>query len=139
MAVTSQSLLEHYQKLNDDELLGEFRSGELTDLAKNVAAQELQRRGIDLSESVEPATEDRDTPMEDLVTIARVLTPAEAEILRGRLEAEGVPAVVADAQTVQALSLMALAVGGVRVLVPASYADRAMAIVKGVEKGDYAL
>lgn len=139
--VTRQSLSEQFQWLNDDELLARFRSGELTELAKNVAGEELQRRGLDISESaVEPTPEHEDVVAdEDLVTIARVSTPAEAEMLRGRLEVEGVPAVVADAHTVQALALMALVVGGVRVLVPASYADRAMAIVKGVANGDYAL
>ena len=138
--VTRQTLLEQYYLLNDDELLAQFRSGELTDLAKSVASEELQRRGIDVSEIVGPTTEDQDMSAdEDLVALARVSTPAEAEMLRGRLEVEGVPAIVVDAHTVQALSLMAIAVGGVRVLVPASYSGRAVAIVKAVANGDYAI
>jgi putative signal transducing protein len=139
--VTPQSLLEQYQLLNDDELLAQFRSGELTDLAKNVAGEELQRRGVDLSNgAIEAPTETEDASVEgDLVMIARVSTPAEAEMLKGRLEVEGVPAVVVDAHTVQTLALFSLAVGGVRVLVPSSYADRAMAIVKSVANGDYAV
>ena len=139
--VTPQSLLEQYQLLNDDALLAQFRSGELTDLAKNVAVEELQRRGVDVSNgAIEAPTETEDTSVEgDLVMIARVSTPAEAEMLRGRLEVEGVPAVVVDAHTVQTLALFSLAVGGVRVLVPSSYADRAMAIVKSVANGDYAV
>jgi len=139
--VTRESLFEQFQLLNDDELLAQFRSGELTDLAKSVAGEELQRRNIDISENiVEPVTEDQDTSAdENLVTIARFFTAPEAEILRSRLEVEGVPAIVADAQMVQTIPLMAVAVGGVRVLVPDSFADRALEIVKGVEKGDYAL
>ena len=140
MAVTAHSLLEQYQLLNDSELLAEFHSNELTTLAKSVAGEELQRRGIDVAQPViEQAAEDDASPEKDLVMVARLSTPAEAEMLRGRLEVEGVPAIVVDAHTVQALALFALAVGGVRVLVPASYADRAMAIVRKVSDGDYAL
>src|SRR4029079_15331275 len=93
--VTRHTLLEQYQLLNDDELLAQFRSGELTDLAKSVAGEELQRRGLDISNgAIEPLTETQDVSVdEDLVMIARVSTPAEAEMLRGRLEVEGVPAV----------------------------------------------
>ena len=133
--------MEEFQSLNDDELLAEFRSGELTDLAKSVAREELQRRGIDISEEIiEPPTGDAGPSADDkLVCIARSFSAAEAEILRGRLEVEGVPALVADAHTVRAMPFMAIAGGGVRVLVPESYADRALEIVKGVEKGDYAL
>jgi hypothetical protein len=141
VTVTQQSLLEQFQVLNDNELLAEFRSGELTDLAKSVAGEELQRRGIDISEgNGESLTGDTGTSAdENLVTVARFFTAAEAEMLKSRLEVEGVPALVADTQTVQAIPLMAIAVGGVRVLVPESYADRALEIVKSVEKGDYAL
>ena len=49
MPVTRQSLLEHFQLLNNDALLATFQSGDLTDLAKEVAEEELRRRGIDLT------------------------------------------------------------------------------------------
>jgi hypothetical protein len=139
MIITRQSLFEHFQLLNDDELLAQFRSGELTDLAKSVADEELQRRGIvPAQETVVPPVADEDTPeAESLVPVARFFSPIEGEILKSRLEAEGVPAIVADAQTVQTIPLMAIAVGGVRVLVPESYTDRALEIIKRVEKGDY--
>jgi hypothetical protein len=118
MTVTRQSLLERFQLLNDDELLVQFHSGELTDLAKSVAGEELQQRKIDISET--------------LVPIARYFTVAEVEMLKSHLEAEGVP-------TVQAVPLIAIAVSGVRVFVPESYADRAREIVRCVERGDYVL
>jgi hypothetical protein len=63
----------------------------------------------------------------------------EADMLKSRLEIEGVPAVLADAQMIQTNPLIAIAVGGVRVLVPESYSNRAREIVRAVEKGDYAL
>ena len=141
MTVTRQSLLERFQLFNDVELLAQFHSGELTDLAKSVAGEELHRRNVDISEkTVAPRIKHQESLSADnLVPIARYFTAAEADMLKSRLEAEGVPAVVADAQTVQAVPLIAIAVGGVRVLVPESYADRALEIVRGVEKGDYAL
>jgi len=116
--VTRQSLLERFQLLNDDELLVQFHSGELTDLAKSVAGEELLQRGIDISEPFVP--------------IARYFTVAEVDMLKSRLEAEGVPAI-------KAVPPIAIAVSGVRVLVPESYVDRAREIVRGVERGDYVL
>lgn len=141
MEATRQSLFDQFQLLNDGELLAEFRSGELTDLAKSIAGEELRRRGIDVSEKiVEPETEDQDTSEDEaLVPIARLFTAEEAEMLKARLEIEGVPATVVDAHMVQTLGLMALAIGGVRVLVPESYVDRALEIFKCVENGDFAL
>ena len=141
MTVTRQSLLERIQLLNDDELLAQFHSGELTDLAKSIAGEELHRRNVDISKkTVAPRIKHRDALSEEnLVPIARYFTVAEADMLKSRLEVEGVPAVVADAQTVQAIPLMAIAIGGVRVLVPELYADRALEIVRSVENGDYAL
>jgi hypothetical protein len=138
---TRQSLFERFQLLRDSELLASFRSGELTDLAKGVACEELQRRGIDASErKIEPLSDDQEALAEEaLVPVARLLTAAEAEMLKARLEVEGVPAIMADAETAQTLGLMALAVGGVRVLVPESCIERALEIVDRVENGYYTL
>lgn len=74
-----------------------------------------------------------------LVELARVLTPTEAFILQGRLQAENVAAVVADAGLAQANYLLTLALGGVRVLVPASQLAAAREIKLALERGDYAL
>jgi hypothetical protein len=144
MEVTRQNLAEHFQLLSDDELLGQFRSGELTDLAKEVAELELRGRKIDCSQpdaktsvTEEPAEDDAAVDAGDLVLAARYSTAAEAYLLQARLEFEGVPAVVTDAQIAQ--NLVPLAIGGVRVLVPESYLARAREIALGVEKGDFAL
>jgi hypothetical protein len=75
----------------------------------------------------------------DLVLIARFFTPVEAQMLQSRLQAEGVPAVVADAQTVGVNPLLTMALGGVRVLVPESDFERAREIVSAIERGDYRL
>jgi hypothetical protein len=142
MEVTRQELAAHFALLNDDELLRELQSAELTESAKAVAAEELQRRGIDVpSTRIEPAESEEapDDPVidEDLVIVDRVLTPAGAHMLRGRLELEGIPATVTDDNMAQILS--PILIGGVRVLVPASYLERARAIAQAIKRGEYAL
>jgi hypothetical protein len=143
MSVTRQSLVDHFQLLGDEELLAQFQSGELTDIAKEVAGSELRGRNIDCSK---PGAEDLlaetsengaapDTG--DLELVARYATAAEAYMLQGRLEQEGVPAIVADALTAQ--NLVPLATGGVRVLVPEAFLSRAREIASAIEKGDFAL
>ena len=139
MSVARQSLVEHFQLLSDEELLAQFQSGELTDLAKEVAALELGHRKIDFSEPMaeKPAQGDATFDSGDLALVARYFTAAEAYMLQSRLEIEGVPAVVTDAQMAQ--NLLSLAIGGVRVLVPESYLPRAREIALAIERGDFAL
>jgi hypothetical protein len=149
MAVTRESLSENFKRLNDDALLEVFRSGDLTDLAQEVAAAELRERGVDVAKPIAPAappTQEETSPAVsetppdgDLVPIARFFTAIDAYLLKDRLEIEGVPAVVADANINQANPLLNLAVGGVRVLVSESQLERASEIAAAVERGDYAL
>lgn len=75
----------------------------------------------------------------EFLTIARFLVPLDAHILRARLEAEGIPAVLADDNLVQTNSLIAAAVGGVRVQVPATRAAEAQAIVTAIANGEFDL
>jgi hypothetical protein len=149
MPVTRQSLLEHFQLLNNDALLALFQSGDLTDLAKEVAEEELRRRGVDLTKPAaalpvqgdhRSSSEDESTSASgDLVMIARYSTALDAQLLQSRLEVEGVPAFVVDDNIVQMNAFLTMAVGGVRVLVPESCSARAREIARGVERGDYAL
>ncbi len=75
----------------------------------------------------------------DLFIVARYLIPTDAFVMQGCLVAGGVPAVVADANHVQADMLIAPAIGGVRILAPASYLQQARAVLDAFERGDYAL
>jgi hypothetical protein len=75
----------------------------------------------------------------DLVTIARRFDPIAAELLRGRLAADGIPATLGDAHLVQASALWATALGGVRVMVPASYVPQALRAVDAIEHGELRL
>jgi hypothetical protein len=146
MPVTRQSLLEHFQLLNNDALLATFQSGDLTDLAKDVAEEELRRRGIDLTNPAVAlpvqgdhrlSSGDESTSVSgDLVLIARYSAALDAQLLQSRLEVEGVPAFVVDYKI---NAFLTMAVGGVRVFVPESCSARAREIARAIERGDYAL
>jgi hypothetical protein len=134
MTITRQSFAEHFGRLNDDELVIEFQSGGLTELAREVAAAEIQSRNIGISEEDVPPT----SGSEDLVLLARFYDVSSAYLLRSRLEAEGLPSIVADALTYQNIIGGALG-GGVRVLVPESYFARAAEIMSRIDSGTYTL
>lgn len=78
-------------------------------------------------------------PGRDLFVVAKCMVPTEAYLLQGCLVAGGVPAVVADANHVQADLLIAPALGGVRILAPESFLAEAARIIAAYERGDYAL
>jgi putative signal transducing protein len=136
MTVTRQGLLEHFRLLNDDELRAQFHSGELTPLASGLAAEELQRRNLDLSRpAVALADKSQDPSISgDLVSVLRYRTAAEAYLLKNRLELEGIPTFVTDDLMFQAIT------GGVAsILVPEAHLERAREIAAAIERGDYAL
>jgi len=64
-----------------------------------------------------------------LVTVERFATPFEANMAKNRLEAEGIPAFLADEQTVGNLWHMGGALGGVKLLVPDDYIQKAMDVL----------
>lgn len=70
-----------------------------------------------------------------LITIGRYLNPWEAHVLRGRLEAEGIPAFVTnDAHAIAAFP-MSYAFGGTALQVPSSRVDEATAILADYASG----
>lgn len=78
-------------------------------------------------------------PGRDLFVIAKYLVPMEATLAQGCLAAAGIPAVLADAHLMQTDLLLAPALGGVRILVPAEYLQQSAAVLAGLARGDYAL
>ncbi len=74
----------------------------------------------------------------DWQTLVTFFNPTEAYLLRGVLQAGGVPAMVADAQLVQAHSLLASAIP-VRLLVPEKWMRQAKSVVEAFQRGDFAL
>ena len=78
-------------------------------------------------------------PGRDLVEVARYLVPLEANLVQGCLVASGIPAVLADAHLVQTDLLLAPALGGVRILVPADHLPQAQAVLEAFARGEFAL
>jgi len=78
-------------------------------------------------------------PGRDLFIVARYLVPLDAALMQGCLEASGIPAVLADAHLMQADLLLAPALGGVRILVPASFVQQAQAVMEAFKRGEFAL
>jgi len=74
-----------------------------------------------------------------LMVVARFFEPMDAYMLKACLESNDVPAVVADANMVQANQFLTTAIGGVRVLVPESHFERALKIRKAFDAGEYQL
>ena len=75
----------------------------------------------------------------DWLMVARCLDPTEAHVLCACLEAAGLTAMVAYGNLVQTHSLIAVAVGGARVLVPEAQLEQAKAVLEAFHRGDYAL
>ena len=78
-------------------------------------------------------------PGRDLVEVARYLIPLEANLVQGCLVASGIPAVLADANLVETDLLLAPALGGVRILVPADHLQQAQAVLEAFARGEFAL
>ncbi len=64
--------------------------------------------------------------------------PAQAEILRGLLEAQGIPAAVWQEAAARALGLTVGPFGELRVAVPAGHYAAAQAVVQAFLRGDFA-
>lgn len=75
----------------------------------------------------------------DWQMVARCLDATEAHLLCACLKASGLPAMVADANLVQTHSLISVAVGGARVMVPEAYVEGAQAVLEAFHRGDFAL
>jgi len=75
----------------------------------------------------------------DVVTLTRFSTAWEAEILRARLQEEGIFAAVADAHTITMNWLYSNAMGGVRVQVPQGQLAAAREVLVAMQRGDFEL
>ncbi len=73
------------------------------------------------------------------VTVAQFNDAIDAQLLQGRLQAEGITTFLADQNLVQAHQLLAIALGGIRVQVAARDAEAAASIIAALASGDYAL
>jgi hypothetical protein len=138
MNIDPVALAKHFHDISDGELLHRCSSGSLTDVAQSIAYAELVSRGLNLPDTVTPQEEH--APYEgDFETVAQLLNPIDAYVIAGCLEAAGIPPVVADTNLVQLNSLLAIAVGGVRIRVPAAYTAEARNVIEAYYRGDFAL
>jgi hypothetical protein len=131
-------LAKHFHDITDEELLHRCSSVSLTETAQSIAYAELASRGLNLPNTV--AAQDESVPYEgDFETVAQLLNPIDAHVIAGCLEAAGIPTVVADTNLVQVNSLLAIAVGGVRIRVPAARTAEAREVIAAFHRGDFAL
>src|SRR5512140_1473298 len=66
---------------------------------------------------------------EKLVTVGVYVSPHEAGLAKGELEAYGIPAFVADEFAIGANPLLSNALGGIKVQVPAGYLEEARKVL----------
>lgn len=96
MDLKVEELAERYEKLSTNELLKRYESGNLLPLAQQVARDELLARGVSLgesegSESSDPTESSTESDIvHDFVTIARIVNPLRANLLKVHLEGEGI-------------------------------------------------
>jgi hypothetical protein len=135
-------LAEAFRSMGEDELIERWRSGNLTEIAVEVARAEFATRAIQVPpfEAAEAHAVDRAAPSSvSFVMVARSLEPWQIEILRARLQAEGIDAFVADGGINKANPFYSIAVGGVRLMVPQASSAQALRIVELVRSGQFAL
>jgi len=147
MTTPEQELKSRYEQLSDDALLELWQQNTLTDTAKQILRVELQQRGISVpvNEMVE-ADKELDAHANarvefdnngKWVTVAQFSLGTEAHIFRARLEAENIPAYVADEHQINANWLWSNALGGVKVRVPETCVERAYAVMQALETGEF--
>lgn len=137
--MTPSDLEIHLQRLSDGELLSRASSGALTRQAQELAEREITARGLSLPASATPPEPAEKEYEGDMTIVAKYLTPTEAHMLCSCLNAAGIPADPGDTNTVQANSLLSVAIGGARVRVPASCEAEALAVIAAYHRGEFAL
>ena len=139
MTPTQTELDGLFAGLSDSELERRAASGGLTVPAQQTAEAELARRGLPPPPaSAEPAPAAESDPGRFLL-VSRFNNPMDAQTLRARLEAEGIPVLLAGANHSQAFVLLSPVLGGVRVEVPEQYAEQARALIDEFDAGKLAL
>lgn len=143
MQVSRAELEQHIRAMSDEELLGHLGE-DLTELGREVALAEAQRRGMYL-EALKVS--DSEAPIEvahghgPLQVCARYLNPLNAQVLAACLQNAGLAARVMDVDTIFASGAYfgSLPRGGVRVMVPESQLADALRICASFDAGELAI
>jgi hypothetical protein len=135
-------LAETFRQMSDDELRERWCAGCLTDLAIEVAQQEMALRGLAAPPYVAMETEPRgaqdDSPSE-LVEIARSQLISDLQMLRARLDSEGIPSLIVNENSNRMGPQFSNTAGGARLLVLSQFALDAKQIVALLNSGAFAL
>jgi hypothetical protein len=134
--------MQTFCEMSDGELTERWCTGRLSEIAVAVARRELARRNLTLPEFV-PANERSEEESSEsgvtLETVARSFDSLEVEMLRARLQAEGITAFAVDQGINQINALYSIAVGGIRLMVASENAPQARQIIGLVRSGALAL
>ena len=129
----------HFAGLESAELERLILGDQLTDIARDLACTELKLRGIDVNLNAQKAAPSDEIDLGSFQSLRQFLDPTEAHMAAACLQANGVPAFVADANLVQTNMLLSIAVGGVRLQVPQAMFVEAEAILAAYDRGEFAL
>lgn len=132
-------LAAYFRGLTDEELIRQYSPNRLTTAAQSIAEAEIRSRDLHLPELEAPAETDEPVAAYhgDFRTVARRLDPTEAHILKAHLQSCSIPAMVADANLVQANPFLGAAVGGASVRVPEAFVPEALELIAGFDKGEF--
>jgi len=136
------ALMQTFCEMSDGELIERWSSGRLSEIAVAIARRELARRKLAVSEFVETKPRNEEESSDSgisLETVARSFDPLEVEMLRARLQAEGITAFAVDQGINQINALYSIAVGGIRLMVASEHAQQARQIIDVVRSGALAL
>lgn len=142
MSNEAAALMQTFCQMSDGELIERWSSGRLSEIAVAVARRELARRKLTVSKFVNANQRDEEESLDSggtLETVARSFDPLEVEMLRARLQAEGVRAFAVDQGINQINALYSIAVGGIRLMVASEKAPQARQIIELVRSGALAL
>lgn len=132
-------LATHIQELSDEDLTRRVATGGFTDVAQDLALAELRQRGLPVPVRDAADGADEEAYLGDRVILERDLAPTDAHIVCALLNSAGIAADAGDANLVQTYNLLAIALGGVRIRVPASQLEDAQALLAAYERGEFAL
>lgn len=132
-------LVHRFAEMPDDELLEHAVSGKLSESALALLTAQLRRRGLLPHAAAHDidAESDASTPPTGYRMLVRGLTPVHAQILLGRLHAEGIDAHVSGAHVTQIEPLWFYALGGVRIFVRRDHLVSAFEAIDAIAKGGY--